>query len=82
MGQWYYSDGSLVGIMDVSGNYYRDRGQNVVCLHQRNDAMSPTGVFCCEITANEAYCIGVYYDKSGTSMIVYYYSAFIHQFSK
>ena len=76
MGQWYYPDGSQVGVMDASGNYYRNRGQSVVRLHRRNGAMSPTGVFCCEITANETYCIGVY--KRGTGKKVYYYSAFIN----
>ena len=78
MGQWYYPDGSQVGVMDASGNYYRNRGQSVVRLHRRNGAMSPTGVFCCEITANETYCIGVYKRGTGKKIYYYYNSAFIN----
>ena len=51
-GQWYLpNNGPAVGKELDGGNFYRDRGERVVRLHRRNNAMTPTGSFCCEIPA-------------------------------
>ena len=49
-GEWYFpNNGPAVGIEGEGGDFYRNRGHRVVRLHRRNNAMSPTGAFCCEI---------------------------------
>ena len=35
-------------LKETGGSFYRNRGQSVVCLHRRHDAMMPTGLFSCE----------------------------------
>ena len=51
-GEWYFpNNGPAVGIEGEGGDldFYQNRGHCVVRLHRRNNAMSPTGAFCCEI---------------------------------
>lgn len=49
MGEWFFPDESHVLAADTRANFYRDRGPGTVRLHRRNNAMSPTGLFCCEV---------------------------------
>ena len=49
VGEWYFPNESSVGVLGYGGSFYRNRGQSVVCLHWRHDAMMPTGSFCCEV---------------------------------
>ena len=63
-GEWYFpNNGSAVGIEGGGGDFYRNRGLRVVRLHRRNNAMSPTGAFCCEIPGingtNHRLCVTV-----------------------
>ena len=47
-GEWYLPDGSrLLNTPDT--NFYRTRYTQQVRLNRRNNAMSPTGVFTCEV---------------------------------
>jgi hypothetical protein len=48
-GEWYYPSNEVVGHMGTVGDFYRNRGRGVVRLNRRNNAMMPTGSFCCEI---------------------------------
>ena len=48
-GEWFYPNNDRVENMASDGDFYRSRGQGVVCLNRRNNAMMPTGLFCCEI---------------------------------
>ena len=48
-GEWYFPGNGVVGSKGSGGDFYRDRGQGVVRLNRRNNAMMPTGLFCCEI---------------------------------
>ena len=48
-GRWLLPNQSEVGKIDESGAFYVDDGPSVVGLHQRDNATSPTGVFCCEV---------------------------------
>ena len=49
LGEWFYPNGSVIDVSDSGNNFYRNRGQSVVRLNQRNNAVSPTGLFCCEV---------------------------------
>lgn len=53
LGQWFYPNGSAVGLVSDGEQYYVDRGPSVVSLKQRNNRaskISPTsGQLCCEI---------------------------------
>ena len=49
LGVWLYPDGTDVGIQGSSDDFYRDRGPRVVHLNRRNNALSPTGLYCCEV---------------------------------
>ena len=48
-GEWYFPNNTIVGTMGTNGSFYRSRGQRVVRLNRRYNAMMPTGFFCCEI---------------------------------
>ena len=48
-GEWFFPNNERVGTFGGGGDFYRDRGQGVVHLNRRNNAMMPTGSFCCEI---------------------------------
>ncbi len=49
LGSWRYPDRSLVLSKSGGGNISRTRGPSSVILHRTNNAMSPTGVYTCEI---------------------------------
>ena len=49
LGQWFYPDGRNVPIQASLSDFYRDRGHNIVRLNRRNNASSPTGLYCCEV---------------------------------
>ena len=63
LGQWYYPNGSAVGVISDRLDFYVDRGPSVVRLNRRNDAISTTGQFCCEIldatTTNIRICVNI-----------------------
>ena len=48
-GEFYYPDNSLVRIQRSGDDLYRDRGVQMIRLHRRNGATSPTGTYKCEI---------------------------------
>ena len=48
-GEWFFPDNQRIGTVGGDGDFYRNRGQGVVRLNRRNNAMMPTGLFCCEI---------------------------------
>ena len=45
-GEWYYPNGTRI---NSRTNFYRTRYVQQVRLNRRNNAMSPTGVFTCEV---------------------------------
>jgi hypothetical protein len=63
LGEWFYPNGSLVRIKDSGDDVYRDRGPGIMRLNRRNNAMSPTGLFCCVIpdatSTNKTTCINI-----------------------
>ena len=48
MGEFYYPNNSAV-VFSHTNALYRTRGSQVVRLNKRNDVLSPTGVYRCEI---------------------------------
>jgi hypothetical protein len=49
LGEWVYPNGSLVRVQGDGDDVYRDRGLGIVRLNRRNNATSPTGLFCCVV---------------------------------
>ena len=47
-GEWYLPDGTRI-LNTPDTNFYRTRYNQTVRLNRRNNAMSPTGVFTCEV---------------------------------
>ena len=49
-GKWYYPNGTVVPNAATGWNFFRGRGDDgTVRLHRRNNAMSPLGIFSCEL---------------------------------
>ena len=48
-GEFYYPDGSRVPTRSSGQDFYRNRGNQLILLHRRNNAMSPTGTYRCVI---------------------------------
>ena len=63
MGDWYLPSGMKVGDEGDAGDFYVTRGPGFVRLHRRNNATSPTGMFCCEVpnarSVNRRTCIDI-----------------------
>ena len=49
LGQWFYPNGTDVPINDYGYDFYRNRGHSILRLNRRNNASSPTGLYCCEL---------------------------------
>ena len=49
-GEWFFPDGGMVPIQNMSTTFYRNRGDDgTVNLNRLNDVMMPTGRFCCVV---------------------------------
>ena len=67
-GEWYYPDGTMVPGSSAGEDFHRSRSDNgEVRLIRRNSAMSPTGIFHCELPVSDivtqALYVGVYADS-------------------
>ena len=67
-GEWYYPNGSMVPGSSAGEDFYRSRSTDgEVRLNRRNSAMSPTGIFHCELpdsdNVTQALYVGVYADS-------------------
>ena len=49
LGNWYFPDGDLVRTSGSGRDIYMDRGASMVRLNRRNNVISPTGVYRCEV---------------------------------
>ena len=60
-GEWYFPNGLHVKIEGAMEDFYRDRKERTVRLNRRNNATSPTGIYCCDIPgSNGDMCVEVY----------------------
>ena len=48
-GEWYLPDGTRLLNTPNTNNFYRTRYNQTVRLNRKNNGMSPTGVFICEV---------------------------------
>ena len=56
----------MVGINGTGHGFYRTRGKGVVNLYWRENAMIPSGIFCCMIPEpDQTTCIGIYPEGEG-----------------
>lgn len=71
-GEWYYPNGSAVSIEGNKEDFYRSRGSRVVRLNRRNNAVGPTGIYCCDIPgSNRNFCVGAYNMGDGKVTITF-----------
>ena len=49
LGVWLYPNGTDVQIQGDNYDFYRTRGPSILRLNRRNNAISPTGLYCCEV---------------------------------
>ena len=58
---WFYPNGSAVGISTAGEKFFKHRGNSRVRLHRKDNATSPTGLFCCQLpdAANKIFRICV-----------------------
>ena len=47
LGNWFYSNGSAVGVNDRG--FFKNRDRSVMRLHRRENTTAPTGQFCCKV---------------------------------
>ena len=52
-GSWIFPDGSVVPSRSSGADISRTRGASSVLFHRINNAMSPTGVYACEVPDND-----------------------------
>ena len=66
-GEWLFPNGSVVRTNGFGGDFYRTRGSGVVNVYWRQNARTPTGLFCCKIPGDpdQKACIGVYPENLG-----------------
>lgn len=67
--EWYFPDGSVITLDTNAGDITSYRQSSAITLHRRNDATSPTGLYCCGSPAlplDQRLCITLckYYNLS------------------
>ena len=72
-GEWYYPDGTMVPGSSADEDFYRSRSNNgEVRLNRRNNAMTPTGIFRCELPVSDnviqTLYVGVYASNDNGEM--------------
>jgi hypothetical protein len=69
IGEWYFPNGSAVGINRDDTAMYRNQGPNVVRLNQKSTSLSLAGIFHCEIPlengTNQSLYAGIYPSNRG-----------------
>ena len=67
--EWFFPNSTKVMPQFMNGNIYRNRGNSNIRLHRRNNAMSPNGIFRCDIPDDDenniTLFIGVYAEQNG-----------------
>ena len=63
LGEWFYPNGSVVGLINTNEEFYKNRGPSRVRLHRRENVTSPIGHFCCQIPdatlTNITVCVNI-----------------------
>ena len=82
-GDWFFPDGNALANAAGSGDIYKLRGDQVIHLRRRNDAISPSGIYRCEIPTvavndnvdiimGETVYVGLYLPNEGNQFITLY----------
>jgi hypothetical protein len=62
-GEWLNPDNDMVKTLQSGDDFYRNRGTSVMRLHRRNNAMQPTGLYCCVVDSivvmNDTTCVNL-----------------------
>ena len=66
-GEFYYPNNSAIGFSSTN-SLYRNRGPQVVRLNRRNNDLSPTGVYRCEIPDSNGRNWSIYIKITGLIM--------------
>ena len=48
-GEFFYPNGSTVSTNGAGNDFYRNRGDQLIRLHRRNNGQAPSGQYKCEI---------------------------------
>ena len=64
VGEFYYPDNTAVGFSSTN-SLYRNRDTQVVRLNRKNNALSPTGVYRCEIPDSSGRMQNIYINIIG-----------------
>ena len=78
---WFFPNGSLISSANVSRSVYLSRGRIMLSLNRRNNAMPPSGLYCCEIPDRDGnivrMCTTICKSRSSPCMhlFLYYYGA-------
>ena len=83
-GDWYFPDGSVLLLASTNNDIVEDREPQVVHIRRRNNAMSPTGIYHCDIETvavndddvGETVYLGLYLSSGGTCIIHALYGFF------
>ena len=77
-GDWYFPDGSVLPFSSTNNDIVKDREPQELHIRRRNNAMSPTGIYRCDIETNavndddidtitgETVYVGLYLPSEGT----------------
>ena len=72
--EWFFPNSTQVLPQFMNGSIYRDRGHSNIRLHRRNNAMSPNGIFRCDILGadenNYSIYIGVHAKQNRIGKII------------
>ena len=82
-GELFSPDGNALGNAGGSGDIYKSRGAQVIYIRRRNNAMSPSGIYHCEIPTvadnddndfimGESVYVGLYPPNEGNQFITLY----------
>ena len=78
---WYFPNGSRVRFSSEGGDIYQRRETQRNDLHRRNDALSPSGIYRCEIPTNAVHNNTIYYVRE-TVYVGLYGSGGMYSYSK
>ena len=79
-GSWFFPDGNILQFISSSDDIVRDREPQEVHIRRRNNAMSPSGIYRCDIAVNdddfdtitgETIYVGLYLPNEGNHCIEY-----------
>ena len=50
---WHFPNGTVMGFLSGGGDIYQDRGAQRIDLRRRNNALTPSGIYRCEIPTDD-----------------------------